>query len=58
METKETGKKAKECTKTKDGNERSCTNSHHIEHPSFTLKLSRYYVEGDRLVCFLYFFSQ
>jgi hypothetical protein len=44
------GKKAKKCTKTKDGN-------NHNENPSFTLTLPRSYVEGDKLklVCFLYF---
>jgi hypothetical protein len=48
------GKKAKKCTKIKDGNERSCTNSNHNENPSFTLTLPRSYVEGDKLklVCF------
>ncbi|WJX16931.1 hypothetical protein P8452_06906 [Trifolium repens] len=43
------GKKAKKCTKIKDGNERSCTNSNHNENPSFTLTLPRSYVEGDKL---------
>ncbi|GAU51596.1 hypothetical protein TSUD_12630 [Trifolium subterraneum] len=40
-------KKAKKCTKTKDANKRSCTNSHPDENPNFTLKLSQSHVEGD-----------
>ncbi|KAK2453672.1 B3 domain-containing transcription factor VRN1 [Trifolium repens] len=40
-------KKAKKCLKTVDANKRSCTGSHPNENPSFTLKLSRSYVEGD-----------
>ncbi|XP_045820283.1 B3 domain-containing protein Os12g0591400-like isoform X2 [Trifolium pratense] len=43
------GKKAKKCTKIKDGNKRSCTNSIPNENPSFTLTLPRSYVEGDKL---------
>ncbi|GAU43025.1 hypothetical protein TSUD_12800 [Trifolium subterraneum] len=39
------GEKAMKCTKTKDANKRSCTNSHPDENPNFTLKLSRSHVE-------------
>ncbi|XP_045831909.1 B3 domain-containing protein REM6-like [Trifolium pratense] len=43
------GKKAKKCSKIVDANKRSCTDSHPDENPNFTLKLSRFSVEGDTL---------
>ncbi|KAK2399812.1 B3 domain-containing transcription factor VRN1 [Trifolium repens] len=43
------GKKVKNCTKTKDGNERSGKYSNPNENPSFTLTLPRSYVEGRKI---------
>ncbi|XP_024630376.2 B3 domain-containing transcription factor VRN1 [Medicago truncatula] len=55
METQDMGKKAKNAQKL---NERSCTNSHPNESPSFTVKLSPYHVEGDNRLAIPSWFSK